>query len=1343
VNTTVPRTCTEIGPGGERIPGLTLTTQRDRPAYVLLGEPGAGKTTAFAEEARAAGCEAVSARDFVVFDRPEWRNWTLFIDGLDEIRAGSTNSHTPLDAIRRKIDALGRPPFRISCREADWHGAGDRDSLDRIAPGGRVAILHLDDLDTGQIETLLRENHGEPDPKGFIDCARQRRLDSLLGNPQNLRMLAEAVRQGWPDGLAETYALACQRLAEESNRGHRDAWRQTGIATDDVLFAAGHGCAVQLLAGVAGFALDPAVADKNHPAFDAIGLTGTPALNRALGSRLFESRTRNEQREPAHRSIAEYLGARFLAKRIEREGMPLGRVLALMSAGDGGIVADLRGLHAWLAAHCLSARDGLIEHDPLGIVLYGDIRVFGVADKRRLLEALGREAKRYPWFRASDWSAPPFGALAGTDLREDFDNILTAPDRTEAHESLVDCVLEAIGHGEPLPQLGEALLSVARDDSHWAVNRKSAVTAYIHANNDSPGPLLNLLDDIRAGRVADGDDEIAGLLLRHLYPVHLSASRVVAYLHPARTPSLIGNYLWFREHQLVERTDAQDFPALLNGVAADLARLRPLPDEYHFNRFAGELLTRGLAIAGESAPAEVLWNWLGIGLDEHAHGRLDREHKERIAAWLAGRPEIYRALLEQALLQCANGPEPLHCLFRAEHRFYGADLPAGVDEWCFERAAMSGEVLRRHLFDKAAIALLRRLDYTPALLEALLSVAVRHPVLQENVDGWLKSEPEEWRRDDAQRKVQRKEKEQARITEWVDHFRKHQAAIENGTAPPAVMHDLAKIYFGRFREAEGDKPLDRLQSFFGKDAGITLAALTGLRRTLTRADLPSVAEIVDLHIDGRHHFIAEACLAGAEELARDGSEAILTLPGEVQARLVAFRLTHDYDDTPSWFLTLVERRPATVADALIRYGKATFKAHKENVPGIYALAHDDAYAEVARHAALALLSAYPLRWKRENLNELATLLVAANKHSNRDELRHLIETKLSRSSLDAAQRGQWLAAGLLLDPVRYELPLDHYVGTSPSRAFLIAGFFGSRTGRARGLPELGESAMSLLIRLVGPHTSPERPTGAHWVSPAMEAAEFVRGLISRLGASPTDFATAALSDLIANKALHAWQNELRHHRENQRIVSREAHFRRASATEVVRTLANAEPANAADLHALLVQHLRDMARDDRDGSTTGYRRYWNVDSCGRPETPRPENDCRDRLLELLRERLRPLAVDAQPESEYRENKRADIRVFFSGDSGGFNVPIEIKRNSHPDLWSALRQQLIAHYVRDPAAGGYGIYLVFWFGGTGMPTAADGGKPPRDAPELAERLTATLDIEQQRRIAILVMDCTMA
>lgn len=1339
--TIVPRTCTEVDQNGTRTPGLALSTLRDRSAYVLLGEPGAGKTIAFREEARAAGCELISARDFVALDRPEWHHWTLFIDGLDEMRAGSTDRRTPFDAIRQKIDVFGCPPFRISCREADWLGAGDRDSLDRVAPGGSVAVLHLNELNTEQIEILLKENHGVSDPKGFLEKAQQRRLDGLLGNPQSLRMLAEAVRQGWPDSLAETYDLACQRLAEEPNRDHRDAWCQASIATGAVLHAAGHVCAVQLLAGIAGFASDLDTAENDYPAFSAIGLTRTPALNKALASRLFESRGHDKQREPAHRSIAEYLGARFLAHRIEREGLPLGRVLALMSAGDGGIVADLRGLHAWLAVHCLSARNSLIDRDPLGIVLYGDIRNFGVEGKRRLLTALGHEARRYPWFRSQDWSSLPFGALASPDMSGDFANILADEARDEVHESLVDCVLEAVIHGEPLPDLGDALLAIVRNSSHWPVNRKNAITAYIHATSGLPGPLLSLVEDIRAGHVTDGDDEITGLLLRHLYPTHLPASRVVAYLHPPKSPNLIGSYLWFWEHQLMERTDAQDFPLLLDSVAADMARLRPIPDEYHFNRFAGELLARGLEAAGELAPVERLWNWLGIGLDEHAYGRLDREYKERVVTWLAGRPETFRGLLEYALSRCEGESDVLHCLYRAEHRFYGAELPHGVEEWCLARAAAAtDEILRRHLVDKAAFALLRRLDYTPALLEALLSITNRYPDLQENVDGWLKSDWVEWRQDDARRKAERNDKDQARIAEWVGHFRKHQATIQDGTASPGLMHELAMIYSGRYREADGDNPIDRLRSFFGADAGIALAALAGLRRTLSRSDLPSVAEIVDLHIKGRNHFIAEACLAGAEELARDGTEDVLALPSEVYERLIAFRLTHDYDNTPAWFLALVAHRPATVADVLIPYVRAMFKARKANVSGIYALAHDDAYIEVARRAALPLLAAYPLRWKRESLSELGTLLIAAIKHSERDELRHLIETKLSRPSLDAAQRGQWLAAGLLLDPVRYEQPLDRYVGTSQSRAFLVAGFFESRADSAKGLPELGESAIVLLIRLLAPHTSPERPTGAHWVSPAMNAADFVRTLISRLGARATPSASAAFDGLIANDDLHAWRNELRHHQEAQRVVSREAHFRRPLISEVVHTLANAEPANAADLQALLVQHLRDMARDDRDGNTTGYRRYWNVDRHGRPLKPRPENDCRNRLLEILKERLRPFSMDALAEGQYRENKRADIRVFFGGKSGGFNVPIEIKRNSHADLWRALHNQLIAQYVRDPGADGHGIYLVFWFGGKGMPVAADGEQPPRTASELELRLQLSMSEDERHRIAVIVMDC---
>jgi hypothetical protein len=77
--------------------------------------------------------------------------------------------------------------------------------------------------------------------------------------------------------------------------------------------------------------------------------------------------------------------------------------------------------------------------------------------------------------------------------------------------------------------------------------------------------------------------------------------------------------------------------------------------------------------------------------------------------------------------------------------------------------------------------------------------------------------------------------------------------------------------------------------------------------------------------------------------------------------------------------------------------------------------------------------------------------------------------------------------------------------------------------------------------------------------------------------------------------LEPWHNRLRHAAHTQRIARRKASFRHLDAAEVCRTLANREPANAADLAALAYDHLRDLARKIRDGSTNDYRQYWSLD----------------------------------------------------------------------------------------------------------------------------------------------------
>ena len=136
----VSRTCTVVDErepqrdGGGQSP---LADYAETAAYVLIAEPGAGKTTALKTEAAKQGAVCVTVRNFLRFDKPEWRDATLFLDGLDESRAGPGDKRRPLDGIVTKLDRLGCPPFRLSCRWGDWLAANDKKVLREVNEGCR------------------------------------------------------------------------------------------------------------------------------------------------------------------------------------------------------------------------------------------------------------------------------------------------------------------------------------------------------------------------------------------------------------------------------------------------------------------------------------------------------------------------------------------------------------------------------------------------------------------------------------------------------------------------------------------------------------------------------------------------------------------------------------------------------------------------------------------------------------------------------------------------------------------------------------------------------------------------------------------------------------------------------------------------------------------------------------------------------------------------------------------------------------------------------------------------------------------------------------------------------
>lgn len=1339
----VERTCTEIVPNSQERISRSLKDYREQAAYVLLGDPGAGKTKSFLQEANESGGEYIKARDFALFEHnPQNQGKILFIDGLDEMRTAG-DSRTPLDHIRKHLVQLGKPRFRLSCREADWLGDSDREALTLVSPNQQVVALYLDPLTDEKISEILQHKEGIGADE-FVEQANHHGLGDLLRNPQTLNLLVEAVgSNAWPQSRKEVYEMASLKLVRESNQEHRQAKRHQPISDDTLLDTAGYLCAIQLLSGSAGFALDDSAISEQH--IDLTNLTnpGSLPLIEALKTKLFQGDDDN-RRVPIHRSVAEYLGARYIAKLIENHSLPIGRVIALVAGNDGGIVTDLRGLSAWLSVHCIAGRTRLIESDPLGVVLYGDVKHFPPEDKKLILNNMHSEAMRYTWFRSDDWSSFPLGALGTMDMEQTFREILDASSRDDADQALMDCVLDAMLYGERMPRLADALNVIARDVSYWSELRVNALRTLIHLTSNDHSYALSILEDVRAGVIEDREDELLGILLSKLYPAIISVDKILNYLHPRKARNLLAGYFMFWTHELPAATPTAGLPTLLDQLALNRETLEPLLREQQLNGMVGELLVRGLEAHGDVVTDERLYEWLGVGLDKYAHSHLEPADAKNIAQWFEDHPDRYKAIFNRGAMLCTDDESIRNYMYECSARLYNAAPPSDIVSWYLSRAVEEQRNGLAQYYFIEAVYRLRQQDghqyLTSKSLEFLEAWLAVHPNFRQSLERFIVCPLNEWQQENAISDRERKIEQQKRKNVQMSYFRTHIPAIRNGRGSLQILENLAQVYK---EKRNGDTPKERLANFLEGDNALIVAAYAGFRQVIDRDDLPQVAEIIELHKAGQGYVIALPCLVGMEELYQTDRSGALTLDEAILKRMIAFRLTSSTSPAPAWFVALLQERPALVADVVLAYALSMLRAKKDHIGVLNCLTYDDTYAEVARIILLKLLEGFPLRaGKHQLIYALDPLLKGALRYFDQVALAALIAQKLELKSVDAAQRVYWLACGLLISPEIYESKLLQYLGKNQVRRNYLANFFHSRSGQ--WMPNEGtlpETTLALLIELFAPGCSPERPIGTHSVSPAMETAELVHSMIYTLGASTSELAKQKMECLLTLPTLSLWHSRLQGALHSQRIARRKASFNRVGSAEVSRTLANLQPASAADLAALVFEHLCDIAKNIRDGNTNDYRQYWSHDASNKNlSTSKPENDCRDALLSDLKVRLGTSKIEAVKEGYYVEDKRADIRVSFGG-ANRFNVPIEIKKDNHANLWTAIHKQLIAQYARDPGTGGNAVYLVFWFGGKGMPLPPN-GKKPRSAKELEDQLQSILMPEEKHCIKICVIDCAL-
>ena len=1352
-----PRTCTVVDEGKatrdvkERV--APLSGYASAAAYVLIAEPGAGKTTAFETEAASQGCVYVTVRNFLTFDdKPEWHDTTLFLDGLDESRAGTEDGRTPLNDIRRKLNGLGCPPFRLSCRWADWMAANDKEALKDVSPDGIVTVIRLDPLSEKNIKAILANNHGVENPDGFVKAARKRGVDRLLRNPQNLDMLAKSVSQWkWPDSRKETFDQACLMLSREPNGEHLTA-NPSSADIGPMIEAAGRLCAAQLLSGAAGYTLpDRAEPDGDYPSFTEVCGEAVGQARNVLGTRLFVG-TAEGKLAPAHRQVAEFLAARYISGLLN-EGLPLERILALITGFDGELVPSFSNFASWLAVHNKRSRIRLSQLNPSGLIYAADQQTYSADEKRDIVRNLRRESYWNPWCTRWVSRISGIGGIVSPELEETFREVLTDGERGSEHQAYVMHLMQMLADGEPLPALSDVLDQTVRDRTRNQGVRCAALdvlTSYHARGRLGAEALTRMVAEIEDGSLDDPQDELLGILLKALYPNVLSIAEVQRYFREPKLVTLTGEYSKFWTDHIPKESTPEQLADLLDGIAERFAEYRPfMVGEVGLNTMLGqlpvELLDRILRETlrrnpGSSVATDRLYEWLGVVSDPGL--RLPDGETVLIKFDLEWDSDALKALIAHGVETCLlRGDE---CKDLVDRRLFGA-RPWKYGRWCvgMALAAKEGKASSFYLLELLGCVM----DGTRAdglTVEGARAGLAANEALVNEFDEMVARRS--WADKQTERGTPREPAGNTESPGDTAEQRALQAQIEAqapelraGRGVPELLHRAAEAYLGIQKNVTGRTPRQRLGDLVGSRVDLVDLLLSGLEGTIAREDLPGCDDVVWLFDRNRVNWLVLPFVAGLYSLEQSDRLSVNDLD-ESQTRLAVTilymfprgALDPNSDDgssiyRPTWFRTVLRDNPALVADVLRRNAAQKLKTGVQYVIELRELANAEDHREVAELISLSMLEHFPKAETDAALQGLCWSLNAALERCDWSAADRVVEQRLARGGQGPAERTYWLAAGYLVEPERYREDLlglaEDEDGLKWLARFVAAGRFPQDfTQRfAAGDFEPLVAALGSARRLVGLTES------AYWST---------TDLIATLGDDPSAAATEALEELSRVSDAEPWEPAIADATEHQARKRREHEYRHSDIGKVIETLGGGKPANAGDLAALVFDELKALSRKIRDGSTSDWRQHWNVDSHNRPTNPKPEDACRDVVLSDLQERLGRLGIDAQPEGVYAEDNRSDIRVSFAG----FNVPVEIKRSCHPDVWTAVRSQLIAKYTRDPEAAGYGIYLVLWFGDTEKCRPRKcGGWAPETAEDVRLRIQESLDDREGRLISVCVVD----
>jgi hypothetical protein len=1276
-------------------------------SIVILGEAGMGKTHLLKSIAKISGFVHCTARRLINSynaNKIIGSAQVLVIDALDEVTAKGDGD--AIDAVLNQLEQLDYPKFILSCRVADWHSATGVSIIEEHY-SHKPLELHLYPLQDSEIIEYLGSRLGEDRASSVIEHFKSRGLIDLLGNPQTLLMISQISANGLlPENRAEIYQFAVENLAAEHNDKKETQQMSVG-ALLDVAGAAFAGLIVTGSEAIARKAIANLQIDELSFS-DLKELSGTSKISEATSSRLFLA-IGTDRFSYFHRSIGEYLGARWLAKRADTPRKRR-RLLSIFQS-NVVIPASLRGLHAWLAQAPDLATE-VIKADPMGVIEYGDADAFNANLAKILLDALAELAVENPAFRK--WKSYSTCALVQNALLPEVKSLIVNKRISFPFRMLL---LEAFKNSSSVEAVHDELYKLLMDVTEVFAIRSAASDALIDVKIGAE--IENIITKLLS--IGGGDSlRLAEELIDSTECIGISDTLIVDLVisYAAINDCMIGKF-----YRLQKSLPNSRMISILNGLSektVEMGEWYERSGHDDISELACDLIYR--VIGDSEISVEKLWHWLST---IHPRTEYRSNAEEKLGKLINSRNKLRLDLYKLVLFELRD------------------DRNIWEKSWCLQDSFFALTITEEDI-----INLLGHLD--PANKEderwreliqlcyhngerggnvrlAAIEFAKQHPDGLDWLNNLATPVPSEWEVKDVERRKSEQAKKQALHNIHRQYFLADIDLIRAGEFSSII--DPAKAYLKLYSNIGRDVPAhDRIAEWLGNE--LSDVALEGIEAYLQQEPLQLNADVIAKGKADKCKYNAEYIfIVAIAERIKNGRGVDDLANEKLLVCLFSIWINSNIEshagigDVQELLEKSVIQR-GLLLEAKRRYIEPQLVANNEYVDGLHSLMKDKTVSDVVCELASEWLFKFPNLSYETELILLERMLYSGEftqikKFLSKPNAEIDEKRRLSRSSIK-----------LIIDFEHASVDFDN--DADIELIWSIRNLFNEDFDSSKQ-PQIGCELIKWVIstfRKLWPMArSPIGTTSGR--NNACDASDFISSLIKQLSLNLTEEAIIALTRL-KYEVEDGYTNLIKSviAEQRQRIV--EQNFLPPELKTISSVIRDATPVSMNDLQAYMIEELAVVQAKIKADDAESWQGFYDDHNI-----PYGEERCRDHLLGLLRQNIN--GIELLPEAHVAADKEVDVTCT----TNGLRLPIEIKGQWHPELWRSADKQLDELYSSDYLAHGRGIYLVLWFGSQPknktLKKPRRGEKCPQTPDQLRDMLIEGSLAAREGRIKVFVLD----